>query len=263
MLNPANLAGRADRQPDVRTSVPVRRAVVLAAGNGDRFQSKTTPSKLLVPVAGLPLISRTLLTAARAGIQLIDVIVGYQADAVRAVAALTPLRGVTLRFHHNDRWHEENGVSALVSQPHVGDDRFALLMGDHIFNWQVLERMLVQSVTHDESLLAVDRGEASPERAAEATKVRLAGDRITAIGKQIDPFDALDTGVFVFSSPIFAALEESAAAGDTSLSGGVRRLAARGLMRGVDTGGSAWWDLDTLEDLHHLQSSIFNLEIEM
>jgi choline kinase len=211
----------------------------------------------------MPLISRTLLTAARAGIQLIDVIVGYQADAVRAAATLTPLSGVTLRFHHNNRWHEENGVSALASKPHVGDERFALLMGDHIFNWQVLERLLAHRTDEGESLLAVDRREASPERVAEATRVRLAGDRITAIGKQVDPFDALDTGVFVFSSLIFAALEESAAAGDTSLSGGVRRLAARGLMRGVDTDGSGWWDIDTLEDLDHLQSSNFNLAIEI
>jgi choline kinase len=211
----------------------------------------------------MPLISRTLLTAARAGIQLIDVIVGYQGDAVRAAAALTPLSGITLRFHHNDRWHEENGVSALASKPHVGGERFALLMGDHIFNWQVLARMLAQRTDEGESLLAVDRHETSPDRVAEATKVRLAGDRITAIGKQIDPFDALDTGVFVFSSGIFAALEESAAAGDTSLSGGVRRLAARGLMRGVDTGGSGWWDIDTVEDLDHLQSSIVNLAIEI
>jgi len=237
----------------VRISVPVRRAVVLAAGNGDRFHSKTTPSKLLVPVAGVPLISRTLLTAAYAGIQLIDVIVGYQADAVRAVAAGTPLPGVTMHFHYNARWHEENGVSALVSRPHVGGERFALLMGDHIFNWHVLERMLIERPADGESLLAIDRSDSSSERAAEATKVRLAGDRITAIGKHITPFDALDTGVFVFSTPIFAALEESAAAGDTSLSGGVGRLAARGLMRAVDTGGSAWWDLDTVEDLERLQ----------
>jgi choline kinase len=196
-------------------------------------------------------------------VDVIDMIVGYEADAVRATAALTPLPGVTLRFHHNDRWHEENGVSALVSRPHVGNDRFALLMGDHVFNWQVLERMLAHHVADGESLLAIDRAEASPGRAAEATKVRLDGDRITAIGKQIHPFDALDTGVFVFSSSIFPALEESAAAGDTSLSGGVRRLAARGLMRGVDTGGSAWWDLDTVEDLQHLQSSNFERAIEM
>jgi len=243
----------------VPTSVPVRRAVVLAAGNGDRFRDKTTPSKLLVAVAGMPLISRTLLTAARAGVELIDVIVGFQAEAVRAAAESMAPPHVALRFHYNERWHEENGVSALVSRPHVDGERFALLMGDHIFNPRVLERMLALGVSDGESLLAVDRSESSPGRAAEATKVRLAGDRITAIGKQVDPFDALDTGVFVFSASIFTALEESAAAGDTSLSGGVRRLAARGLMRGVDTLGSSWWDVDTVEDLHHLKSSMFDL----
>ena len=243
----------------VPTSVPVRRAVVLAAGNGDRFRDKTTPSKLLVPVAGMPLISRTLLTAARAGVEIIDVIVGFQAEAVRVAAEAMAPPHVVLRFHYNERWHEENGVSALVSRPYVGGERFALLMGDHIFNPRVLERMLALGVSDGESLLAVDRGESSPARAAEATKVRLADDRITAIGKHVNPFDALDTGVFVFAAPIFTALEESAAAGDTSLSGGVRRLAARGLMRGVDTLGSSWWDVDTVEDLQHLQSSMFNL----
>jgi len=210
----------------------------------------------------MPLISRTLVTAARAGVDVIDMIVGYEADAVCATAAQTPLPGVTLRFHHNERWHEENGVSALVARPHVGDDRFALLMGDHVFDWRVLELMLGQQVADGESLLAIDCHEASPARVAEATKVRLDGDRIIAIGKQVSPFDALDTGVFVFSSSIFAALEESAAAGDTSLSGGVRRLAARGLMRGVDSCGSAWWDLDTVEDLDQLQSSIGNLPLD-
>jgi choline kinase len=239
--------------------VPVRRAVVLAAGNGDRFQDKTTPSKLLVRVAGMPLISRTLFTAARAGVELIDVIVGYQAAAVQAAAESMAPRHVALRFHYNERWHDENGVSALVSRPHVDGERFALLMGDHVFNPHVLKRMLALQVGDGESLLAVDRAESSPARVAEATKVRLAGDRITAIGKQVNPFDALDTGVFVFSPTVFTALEESAAAGDTSLSGGVRRLAARGLMRGVDTFGEAWWDVDTVEDLHHLQSSMFDL----
>jgi choline kinase len=55
----------------------------------------------------------------------------------------------------------------------------------------------------DESLLAIDRNWATAAQAAEATKVRLQGDRITAIGKQVDPFDAIDTGVFVFSPAIF------------------------------------------------------------
>jgi choline kinase len=197
----------------------------------------------------MPLISRTIFTAAQAGIRLIDIVVGYQAGAVqRTAAAATPL-GVTLRFHQNDRWHEENGVSALVAQPQVGKERFALLMGDHVFDWRVLHHLVRQDVHGDESLLAIDRDCATGVQVAEATKVRLQGDRITAIGKQVDPFDAIDTGVFVFSPAIFSALEESARAGDTSLSGGVRRLAARRLMRGVDTGGSAWCDVDTVADL--------------
>jgi choline kinase len=202
----------------------------------------------------MPLIGRTILTAAQAGVHLIDMVVGYQADAVERIAtALTP-PGVTLRFHHNDRWHEENGISALVARPHVGDDRFALLMGDHVFNWRVLQTVARAAVGRGESLLAIDRSTATAAQVAEATKVRLHNDRITAIGKQLDPFDALDTGVFVFSPSIFGALEESARAGDTSLSGGVRRLAGQGLMRGVDTGGSAWCDVDTIADLAEASS---------
>jgi CTP:molybdopterin cytidylyltransferase MocA len=37
--------------------------------------------------------------------------------------------------------------------------------------------------------------------------------------------------------------------GDTTLSGGIRQLAARGLMRGVNVGAATWWDIDTAEDL--------------
>lgn len=197
----------------------------------------------------MPLISRTIFTAAQAGIRLIDVVVGYEAGAVQRIAAASTPPGVTLRFHHNDRWHEENGTSALVVRPHVGDERFALLMGDHIFHSPVLQRLVRETVTDGESLLAIDRSSATAAQVAEATKVRLHGDRIAAIGKQLDPFDAIDTGMFVFSSAVFRALEESGHAGDTSLSGGVRRLAARGLMRGVDIGGSAWCDVDTAADL--------------
>ena len=103
----------------------MRRAVILAAGNGDRFHSNTSASKLLAPVAGMSLISRTIFTAAQAGVRLIDIVVGYQAGAVQRAAAPAVPPGVTLRFHHNARWHEENGVSALVARPHIGNERFS------------------------------------------------------------------------------------------------------------------------------------------
>ena len=112
----------------------------------------------------------------------------------------------------------------------------------------VLDRLLRQKVG-DDSLLAVDARPATPEQAAEATKVRRHGSRIVAIGKDLTAYDALDTGVFVCSPRLFDALDVAIARGDTTLSGGIRELAARGLMHGVEIGDAAWCDIDTRADL--------------
>jgi len=232
----------------------VRKAVILAAGNGDRFQTPTHDSKLLQPLLGQPILLRTLHGAAEAGITDVTVVVGYQADRVRALAERGAPAALTLSFAHNAEWRLENGVSALAAQPHTGSDRFALLMGDHVFEPPVLQRMLRLQVDDDRSLLAVDAGKAAPELAAEATKVRRDGSRIVAIGKELDDYDALDTGLFVFSPHLYAALEQARAQGDTTLSGGVRQLAARGMMHAVEIGGATWCDIDTVSDLAAAES---------
>jgi choline kinase len=227
----------------------VRDALVLAAGNGDRFHNGTVRSKLLQPLLGQPLILRTLETAHEAGIRSVDVVLGYQAEAVRAAIEKAAPPGVSIRFSTNPEWHLENGVSALAARAQLHDRRFALLMGDHLFEAGVLTRLLTAEAGRDESLLAIDTRPARPEVAAEATKVRLSGARITAIGKDLDAYDALDTGLFVCSPMLFDALEAARTAGDTTLSGGIRRLAARGLMRGIDIGDATWYDIDTMADL--------------
>ena len=45
---------------------------------------------------------------------------------------------------------------------------------------------------------------------------------ITAIGKGLGDYDALDTGVFVCSPYLFNALDAAIRSGDTTLSGGIR-----------------------------------------
>ncbi|HEX6973634.1 MAG TPA: NTP transferase domain-containing protein [Vicinamibacterales bacterium] len=238
----------------VAPSVPVRDAVILAAGNGDRFQNSTRESKLLQRVLGQPLIIRTVTGAVEAGITRLHVVVGYQAERVRAVIEAGAPRGVALTFTLNPDWHLENGVSARAVGNRLSDRRFALLMGDHLFEPHVLEGLLRAPARADESLLAVDVRPALPQVAAEATKVQLAGDRIVAIGKDLDRYDALDTGLFVCAPPLFGALDEARQAGDTTLSGGIRRLAARGLMRAHDIGDAGWYDIDTVDDLESAEA---------
>jgi choline kinase len=161
--------------------------------------------------------------------------------------------GLAVHYCYNPDWHLENGVSVLAARQRF-TGRFALLMGDHLFEAPVLARLLAHPARPGESLLAVDSRQTTPEIAAEATKVRMTGDYITAIGKDLAGYDALDTGMFVCAPSLFAALEAARAAGDTTLSGGIRQLAAQRKMRGVDIGQADWYDIDTIDDLQHAET---------
>jgi choline kinase len=228
-------------------------ALVLAAGNGDRFRNTARESKLLTPVLGRPLIIRTIETARAAGITRFEIVLGYQADRVRTAIERQAPADVVCHFTHNPDWEQENGVSVLAAR-HRLHSRFALLMGDHLFEARALRQLLLAPVRAGQSVLAVDSRPTTPEIAAEATKVRLRGTHIIAIGKDLTTYDALDTGVFVCAPSLFDALETSRANGDTTLSGGIRILAARALMRGVDIGDASWYDIDTVEDLRSAES---------
>ncbi len=231
-------------------------AIVLAAGNGDRFRTPTRDSKLLHPLFSRPLILRTLDSARRAGITRITVVLGYQADRVRALINRCAPVGMTMRYAFNPDWHLENGVSVLAARGAIGDARFALLMGDHLFDAGVLRRLLQVPLGKADSILAVDTRAVAPEAAAEATKVRRDGSRIVAIGKDLVEYDALDTGMFVCSPMLFGALEAARAAGDTTLSGGIRQLAARGLMHAAEIGDAEWRDIDTVSDLEAAEAAM-------
>ncbi len=59
------------------------KCLILAAGRGSRL-TRDGDSKPLVPVAGLPLIERTIATAERAGFTDFYVVTGYNAPTLEA-----------------------------------------------------------------------------------------------------------------------------------------------------------------------------------
>ena len=147
-------------------------------------------------------------------------------------------------------------MSALTARDAIDDGHFALLMGDHLFAPATLDRLRRARLGAAECALAVDSRPAPDHIVAEATRVRIAGARVTAIGKGLQPFDALDTGMFSYAPSLFDALATLAAAGDTTLSSGVRRLAAAGLVRAVDIGDADWYDIDTTADLEEAEARL-------
>ena len=228
-------------------------AIVLAAGNGDRFRQSSPRSKLLTPIAGTPLLSRTLESAYHSGITTVHLVVGYDAERVAGLAASASPSGLRVHPHLNRDWRRENGVSVLAARACLHDRPFALLMADHLFDPEALRRLLSAPRRDGETLLCVDKRPVPIEIAHEATRVRMKGDQITAIGKDVQPYDALDTGLFVCDPSVFAALDASCRDGDTTLSGGIRRLTAAGRVFGVEIGDARWCDVDTVDDVRQAE----------
>ena len=224
---------------------PAADCLIIAAGRGSRLVSRGEP-KPLVTLGGTTLIERVIGTAARAGVRGFCVVTGYLAEKIEGALSASPLlEGLDLRFVHNPEWERENGLSVACAAGSVGE-RFVLLMSDHLFEERVLARLLAEPIAGDEVILAVDtRISGHPTVDLEdVTRVRAESGAIRDIGKGLADYNAFDTGMFLCTPALFAALEESFRRGDRSLSGGIRALAARGKARAFDVGDGLWIDVD-------------------
>ena len=223
-------------------------AVILMAGSGSRLRgSDETFLKPFVPVFGRPLICYTIDALIHAGIKKANFIVGYQSG--RMIAAVKELIPSELEpcFIENGDWQKQNGISALVAANHMTAP-FLLTMSDHLFEQSIVD-LLLREATADQLNLAIERKLDSIFDLNNAMKVRMRGDQVVAIGKDLQDYDAIDTGLFVCPRKFFDYLEKAKQNGDCSLADGVRLMATDDQVRGIDIGAAWWQDVDTPEML--------------
>jgi 1L-myo-inositol 1-phosphate cytidylyltransferase len=223
-------------------------AVILMAGTGSRLRgSAETILKPMIPIAGRPLISYAIESFASAGVTTIHAVVGPNGDEL--AAAVAPLLPAPMKFQPipNPSWQKQNGVSLLMAAGKVKAP-FFLAMGDHLFQASILDQLLAQA--DDARLnLAIDKKVASIFDLDDAMKVRSEGNRIVAIGKKLENYNAIDTGIFICPETIFEYLRRVLKEGDCSLADGVRLMAEEGNALAVDIGEAWWQDVDTPEML--------------
>jgi choline kinase len=237
---------------------PISEAVILMAGQGSRLRgSDKTFLKPVTPVLGRPLILYTLDALVCAAIERVHLVVGYEMERMIAqVEQLIP-SSVTASFIENRDWQKQNGISVLAAAGHV-DAPFLLTMSDHIFENAIIDRLLNN---FDPGLLniAVDRKLDSIFDLDDAMKVQTHGNRVTGIGKNLQHYDAIDTGLFVCSSQIFDYLERSksqSSRNDCSLAEGIRLMAGDNKVRAIDIGDAWWQDVDTQQMLQSAEKQI-------
>jgi 1L-myo-inositol 1-phosphate cytidylyltransferase len=148
---------------------------------------------------------------------------------------------------YNPDYHLPNGVSLLAAEGHV-EGPFFLQMSDHLFGEAVLGRLASSDVPPADSLrLLVDRKPLYSDE-EDATKVCLEGAMITNIGKEVHPWDGVDTGCFLLDGRVFDALRRVGQPEERSVTAAMLRLSANGELAAVDLSGVTWVDVDTERD---------------
>ncbi|MCD9878399.1 UTP--glucose-1-phosphate uridylyltransferase GalU [Streptomyces guryensis] len=265
--------------PHTTSARAVTKAVVPAAGLGTRFlpATKATPKEML-PVVDKPAIQYVVEEAAAAGLDDVLMVTGRhkraiedhfdnafeleqalaaKGDAVRLDAVRDPARLANI---HHIRQGEPLGLghAVLCARRHVGDQPFAVLLGDDLIDPRetLLSRMLDVRDQHAGSVIALMEvppeqihlyGCAAVEATGEDGLVRVTG-LVEKPSRQDAPSSYAVIGRYVLDPAVFDTLERTppGRGGEIQLTDTLQELAAGGTVHGVvfdglryDTGDKA------------------------
>jgi 1L-myo-inositol 1-phosphate cytidylyltransferase len=233
-------------------------AVILMAGTGSRLRGSTdTIAKPLIPIAGRPLICYAIDSFARVGVKTLHAVVGPNGDEL--AAAVAPLLPADMQFCPipNPNWQKQNGVSLLTAAGKVSAP-FFLAMGDHLFERSILDHLIAHADLARLNL-AIDKKIASIFDLDDAMKVQTRGNLIAAIGKNLESYDAIDTGIFLCPEIMFEYLRRALKNNDCALADGVRLMAEDRKALAIDIREAWWQDVDTPEMLARAQQEATRL----
>jgi 1L-myo-inositol 1-phosphate cytidylyltransferase len=245
--------------PETGSPIAVKHALIIAAGRGSRFKTDTAHRpKPLIEVNGTPLILHVLKSAGSAGLNQFTIITGYLGEVLEDYLAREVPNGMTVRCIRNPDWERPNGISVLKARG-LMPRAFALLMSDHLFEPGIVRELASVPLKDGFCRLAVDFNHRGVPDLEDATKVMAVNGRVLDIGKKIDKYNGVDTGVFLCTEVIFSALDTSISRGAESLSDAVRVLALEGRMEAMDIGGLFWRDIDDETGLLNANAAIKNI----
>lgn len=254
----------------------VTKAVIPAAGFGTRFLPVTKAQpKEMMPVLDKPTIQYVVEEAIEAGIEDILIITGrgkqaierhfdksYELEEALAAAGKTDRLDrveeiANLGDIHYVRQKEREGLGDAVgyAEKHVGENPFALLLGDTIIESDTpcTKTLIEHAETHNMSTLSLERvpwdqvssyGVADvndDDTTAESFPV---SDFIEKPTREDAPSNLAITGRYIFTAEIFDALDatEKGAGGELQLTDAIRKLTH---VRGVELTGDRY-DIGTI-----------------
>ena len=237
----------------------VEEAVVLAAGLGSRMRSNHHGEpKPLVPVLGRPLLEYALRNLDEMGIRKTVVVTGSSRKKIRQWLAETEF-DMEVEETFNPRFLLGNGTSAQCGLRSTTTDSVVVMMGDHLVSPELVIRAAGKEHVAADLGLVVDASPHMKPQLDEPTRV-LVNDlrQIIGIGKDIDIWNCVDTGVFLVSRKLEAVVETVVRrTGDCTLTDAVSYMIYSNMdVRAWDSNGAFWLDIDTPYDVEFAEKTI-------
>jgi choline kinase len=225
------------------------KGVILAAGKGSRLNGTAGDKpKCLVDMGGVTLLERQVRALEQAGIDDVVVVVGCQADRVRAAC------GSRVRYVENVRFSETNSLYSLWTARALLGEGFVVLNCDVLFHQSLLDDLLV---THKDAGLLIDyRKVGDPPYSDEEMKVSVRSGLVVDMSKALDPVaaDGENVGIVKFgptSAPhLISILDRLVAEGALRewAPKAFREFAQDRPLHAISTEGRPWIEIDFPED---------------
>lgn len=229
--------------------------IILAAGFGSRLAGTDDQTNLkpLTTVNGTPLIYRTIQSLEIAGCTNVVVVLGYGFAQIKEDILESYTGELPIEFARNDQYDLSNGISVLAAEPFI-EGNFILTMADHVLSEEMMLIAKEHNPPEDGATLLVDYKVDEIFDIDDATKVYSENDQILSIGKEINEYNCIDTGVFICTPRLLDEIKKVyKKQRDASLSDGVQALADENNMHTLNIGDAFWQDVDTPEMLEHAE----------
>ena len=188
------------------------KGVIPAAGKGTRMEPFTNAyPKELLPVGEKAVIHHAIEDMKEAGITDICILVGWKQHAIMDYLGSGEDLGVQLTYVVQD---DRNGLAGAVkaAEHYIEDEAFAVVLGDNYVDDKTAMNDLVEF--HNENGFDATIGTFRPEDVSSYGVINPGGDNlVNGMVEKPDPSDAPSdiaiSGMYVFESEIFDAIEET------------------------------------------------------
>lgn len=224
----------------------VNHAVILAAGDGQRFKEKGIElPKVLLKVGGLRLLERAILALEDVGIKNFHIVVGaHKKQIVEVMSTCDRLKTFNIEYIECVDYHLGNGVSFGKGAEEITGS-FVLAMSDHIISTKSLKAFIEDTNQYpNRPSLACDADLEGVFDMDDATKVLSKNDSIDQIGKTISNYDLVDMGLFYFPAGYGPKVAKMAKEGAHSVSNIIQQIIADKGIRTAVIPKALWQDVD-------------------